>query len=76
MHLAEQPRKKKGKGRKAGQISIPPMKWMLASIMVNEKGLYKDISALFEAAFDDLAAKHGLALKVEVEEVDRHQKNR
>lgn len=68
-------RKARGRGRKAGQISIPPGKWLLAEIMV-EKGLFKDVSAIFEKAFDDLADKCGLALKVEVEEIGSKTKPR
>ena len=73
--MVEQTKENDDEGRKAGQISIPPLKWELAKQMVR-KGLFKTVSAVFENAFDDLANKLGLSLEVKVVEVDRKPKIR
>lgn len=62
-------RKSRGRGRSARQISLPSTDWVIADIVV-EKGKYKDVSAVFEKAFEDLMEKDGMVLSnIRVEEI-------
>ncbi|KKU98254.1 MAG: hypothetical protein UY32_C0029G0001 [Candidatus Jorgensenbacteria bacterium GW2011_GWC1_48_8] len=61
-------RKSRGRGRSARQISLPSGEWILADLVV-ERGRYKDVSALFQKAFEDLMDKEGMVLNVKVEEI-------
>jgi hypothetical protein len=70
-------RKKRGRGRSARQISLPSAKWILADIMVEKyPEKYKDVSALFEKAFDRQADEDGMALNIELKELGSKIKSR
>jgi len=66
-------RKSRGRGRSARQISLPSNHWILADEVV-QKGRYKDVSALFESAFNDLMEKIGMSLTIRVEEIGSPRK--
>jgi hypothetical protein len=74
MKLAEEPkRKSRGRGRSARQISLPSGHWILADLVV-EKGRYKDVSALFQNAFELLMDREGMTLNISITDLDSKRK--